>query len=114
MYESRICSKKTDIIISLCLFLLYSLQTTFDKNSSSPPHSPLNHFKPLQPSYKPLQHQQEPLNLRSRRSSRRRGSLRLLLDGQEKLELRRKILLRVQPVTEVDPTDPAVRVNLHA
>ena len=37
----------------------------------------------------------------------------LLLHGQEQLELRGQLLLRVQPVREVDPPDPAVGVDLH-
>jgi len=40
--------------------------------------------------------------------------LRLLLDGQEELELRRKVVLGVEPVREVDPPDPAVGVDLDA
>ena len=37
----------------------------------------------------------------------------LVLDGQEELELRWELLLRVQPIGEVDPPDPAVGVNLN-
>jgi hypothetical protein len=37
----------------------------------------------------------------------------LLRDGQEQLELWRKLLLRVQAVGEVDAADPAVGVDLH-
>lgn len=37
----------------------------------------------------------------------------LLGDGQEQLELRRKLLLRVQAVGKVNPADAAVRVDLH-
>lgn len=45
---------------------------------------------------------------------RRLPPLPLLLgDGQEQLELRRELLLRVQAVGEVNPADAAVRVDLH-
>ena len=37
-----------------------------------------------------------------------------LLDGEEKLELWRKLLLRIQAIGEVDAPDAAVRMDLHA
>ena len=41
------------------------------------------------------------------------AAARLLLDGQEQLELWGQLLLRVQAVGEVDAADAAVRVHLH-
>ena len=38
----------------------------------------------------------------------------LVLDGQEKLELWRQLVLRVETVREVNPSDTTVCVNLHA
>ena len=49
---------------------------------------------------------------RDARRVARRGCV--LLDGQEKLELRRELLLGVEAVREIDAADAAVRVNLHA
>ena len=49
--------------------------------------------------------------LRGRRGRGTRSS-GLLLDGQEKLELRRELLLGVETVREVDAADAAVRVDL--
>ena len=40
--------------------------------------------------------------------------LGLVLNRQEELELRWKLLLRVQPIREVDPSNSAIGVNLHS
>ena len=37
----------------------------------------------------------------------------LVLDRQEELEFRRKLLLGVEPIRKVNPSNPAVCVNLH-
>ncbi len=41
------------------------------------------------------------------------GPALVLLHGQVQLELRRELLLRIEPVGEVDPPDAAVGVDLH-